>query len=136
MVNCYQCLQLVHEVQLCCVELLETLFSLQTYLNKCSGGSEAVIEISRSLVLVQKELGLSYIPELSSVVLSLFVTLVQSELEHEQLSILKIVFLLLKWKTENGISKSLHEFNFVSSSLNILMNCRSVSFLLKKLSLN
>lgn len=84
------------------MELLETLFTLAS---KCFGLNEVVIEISRRLVVAQKELGLRYVPEMSSVILSLFITLVRSELEYEQLSILKIVLLLLKWKTENGMSK-------------------------------
>ncbi|KAM7509889.1 hypothetical protein LguiB_008764 [Lonicera macranthoides] len=89
---------LVHEAQLCGVEMLETYFSLCTQLHKRSGGGEAVIEVSRHLLVAQKELGLSYIPELSSVILSLFISLIQSDLEHEQLSILKLLFFLLKWK--------------------------------------
>ncbi|KAL8110066.1 protein RST1 isoform X1 [Apium graveolens] len=93
---------MVHEVQLQCVELLETIFSLNTYLDKGSCRSDAVIEISRRLVAVQNELGLSYIPEISSVVLSLFITLVQAEFEHKQLSILRMLLLLVKWKGKKG----------------------------------
>lgn len=101
-IHCHP-LQLVHEVQLWCVELLETIFSLDTYLDKGSCRSEAVIEISRCLVAVQRELGLSYIPEISSVVLSLFLTLVQAEFEHKQLSIIRMLLLLFKWKDEKGM---------------------------------
>ncbi|KAA8530205.1 hypothetical protein F0562_004914 [Nyssa sinensis] len=93
---------LVHEAQLCGVELLETILSSCTDLHKHSGGVEAIFEISKPLLFVQKELGLSYIPELSSAILSLFFALTQSELEHEQLSILKLLLFLLKWKSENG----------------------------------
>ncbi|KAL1831410.1 hypothetical protein ACET3Z_001061 [Daucus carota] len=93
---------LVHETQLQCVELLETIFSLNIYLDKGSCRSEAVIEMSRRLVTVQNDLGLSYIPEFSSVVLSLFIALVQAEFEHKQLSILRMLLLLLKWKGEKG----------------------------------
>lgn len=103
MVNHCHPLQLVHEVQLQCVELLETIFSVNTYLDKGSCRSEAVIEISRRLLAVQSELSLSYIPEISSVVLSLFLTLVQAEFEHKQLSILRMLLLLFKWKGEKGM---------------------------------
>lgn len=85
------------------MEMLEMYFSLCTHLHKRSGGGEAVIEVSRHLLVAQKELGLSYIPELSSVILSLFVSLIQSDLEHEQLSILKLLFFLLKWKGGCGM---------------------------------
>lgn len=102
MVNHDHPLQLVHEVQLQCVELLGTIFSL-TFLDKGSCRSEAVIEISRRLVTVQNELGLSYIPEISSVVLSLFITLVQAEFEHKQLSVLRMLLLLFKWKGKKGM---------------------------------
>ncbi|CAK9161769.1 unnamed protein product [Ilex paraguariensis] len=92
---------LVREAQVCGVELLEIIFSLHMDLQKFSGGSEAIFEVSRRLLFVQKELGLSYIPELSSVILSLFVTFIQLEVEHEQLSIAKLLLFLLAWKSEN-----------------------------------
>lgn len=85
------------------MELLETIFSLSPAHHKHSGGVEPIVEVSKCLVCVQKELGLSYIPELSTVILSLLVTLIQTELEHEQLSILKLLLFLLKWKSENGM---------------------------------
>ncbi|KAI7979836.1 Protein RST1 [Camellia lanceoleosa] len=85
---------LVHEAQVFGVELLETVFLLSPAHHK---------HVSKCLVCVQKELGLSYIPELSTVILSLLVTLIQTELEHEQLSILKLLLFLLKWKSENGM---------------------------------
>lgn len=99
----YHPLQLVHEVQLQCVELLQTIFSLGTYFDKGSCRSESVIEISRRLVTVQNELGLSYMPEISSVVLSLFTILVQAEFEHRQLSVLRMLLLLFKWKGKKGM---------------------------------
>ncbi|KAK3032084.1 hypothetical protein RJ639_036298 [Escallonia herrerae] len=91
---------LVHEAQLCGVELLETILSLHICISRRSGGGDATLEIARRLFVVQQELSLSYIHEVSSVMLSLLVTLFQSELEHEQLSILKLLLLLLTWKSE------------------------------------
>lgn len=88
------------------VELLETVFSLFPDMHKHSGGVEPVVEVWKRLVCGQKELGLSYIPELSRVTLSLFITLIQSEFEHQQLSILKLLIFLFKWKSENG--KAIH----------------------------
>ncbi|XAR51899.1 hypothetical protein NMG60_11006692 [Bertholletia excelsa] len=92
---------LVQEAQLCGVELVETIFSLPQLHYKHSGGVESMVEVLKRLVWVQKELGLSYIPKMSTVILPLFLHLIQSELEHEQLSILKVLLFLLKWKSEN-----------------------------------
>ncbi|KAJ4973244.1 hypothetical protein NE237_006418 [Protea cynaroides] len=92
---------LIKEAQLCSVELLETLLSFYTDFHKLSGGSEPILELSKSVLLVQKELGLPYIPELLSVKMSLFIILARAEFEHEQLSVLKLAVFLLKWKTEN-----------------------------------
>lgn len=52
-------------------------------------------------MIVQKDLGLGFLPELSTITLSLFMILVQSELEHEQFLALKLILFLLKWKYEN-----------------------------------
>ncbi|KAE8021495.1 hypothetical protein FH972_007379 [Carpinus fangiana] len=94
-------LQLVNKAQLCGVELSGTVLSLCTCNHRHSGGKEPLVEPVKRLMFVQKDLGLQYVPELSSSVLSLFVILVQSELEHDQLSILKFFHFLLKWKYEN-----------------------------------
>ncbi|KAK4603584.1 hypothetical protein RGQ29_012198 [Quercus rubra] len=94
-------LWLIAEAQLCGVELLETILSLCTCHRRHSGGNELIVELAKRLLFVQKDLGLQYVTELSSVVLSMFVILTESELEHEQLSILKIFHFLLKWKCEN-----------------------------------
>lgn len=113
---------LVHEVQLQCVELLGTIFSL-TFLDQGSCRSEAVIEISRRLVTIQNELGLSYIPEISSVVLSLFIALVQAEFEHKQLSVLRMLLLLFKWKGKKGnlLTKCLgEELLFIFPLMNLM----------------
>lgn len=65
---------------------------------------EPVIESLKHLLAVQKDLELPYSRDLSSlVVLSLVFMLAKSSVEHEQLSILKFLLFLLKWKCENGI---------------------------------
>lgn len=64
---------------------------------------ESVIESLKHLLAVQKDLGLPYSRNLSLVVLSLVFMLAKSSVEHEQLSILKFLLFLLKWKTEIGI---------------------------------
>ncbi|XP_077244249.1 ARM repeat superfamily protein isoform X2 [Tasmannia lanceolata] len=92
---------LTNELRMCGVELLETLLSLCTDICNPYGGSEVVIELSERLLLVQKELGLQYIPEFGSVITSLAVILTLSEFEHEQLSLLELSVFLLKWKYEN-----------------------------------
>ena len=102
--------QLIHEAQLCGAELLEMVFSMCTYIYKYSSGEECIFDMSRRLIVVQAELGLKYIPEASTVMLSLFVTLNQSELEHIQLSILKLVLDLIKWKSRNGKFAQLYFF--------------------------
>ncbi|KAK4712605.1 hypothetical protein R3W88_007118 [Solanum pinnatisectum] len=91
---------LLHEVQLCGVELLDVMFSLCTN-PKHTSSIENILEVSRRILIVQKDLGLSYIPELSTIILSLFMVLMQSELEHEQFLEVKLILFLLKWKNEN-----------------------------------
>ncbi|KAF5206766.1 Rst1 [Thalictrum thalictroides] len=90
-----------NEVQLCGVELVETLLSFYSDLNKHFNGKEAIVELSKRLLHVQKQLGLHYFPELSSVLTSLFIILSRAEFEHEQLSIMKLSVFLLKWESEN-----------------------------------
>ncbi|XP_058778644.1 protein RST1-like isoform X1 [Vicia villosa] len=89
---------LIAEVQLRAVEFLGTVLSLLTCLQWHSGGHEPIIELSRRLFSVQKDLGLQWEPGLSTTMASLFTILVQSELEHEQISISKLLLLILKWK--------------------------------------
>ncbi|KAM3286727.1 protein RST1 isoform X1 [Capsicum chacoense] len=91
---------LLHEVQLCGVELLDAMFFLCTN-PKHTSSIENILEVSRHILIVQKDLGLSYTPELSTITLALFMVLVQSELEHEQFLEVKLILLLLKWKNEN-----------------------------------
>ncbi|XP_019185386.1 PREDICTED: protein RST1 isoform X4 [Ipomoea nil] len=93
---------LVHEAQLCSVELLDALFSLHNDLLKPAGSIEYILEVSRRLLVVQKELGLSFLPELSSAISFIFIILVHSELEHEQLSALKLLCFILRWKNDSG----------------------------------
>ncbi|XP_022750551.1 protein RST1 isoform X3 [Durio zibethinus] len=93
-------LQLITEAQLYGVELIENVLSLHTSPYKQSGGTEPIVELLKHMLAAQKDLALQYIPELSSVILSLSVLLIESELEHEQLSILKFLHFLLKWKGE------------------------------------
>ncbi|XP_015576178.1 protein RST1 isoform X1 [Ricinus communis] len=92
---------LVTKAQLFGVELSETILSLLTHVHGRSGGAEPIVELVKRLIVIQKDLSLCYIPELSSVILSSFAILIQSELEHEQLSLLKLVIFLVKWKGEN-----------------------------------
>lgn len=111
---------LIHEAQLCGAELLEMVFSMCTYVYKYSSGEECIFDMSRRLIVVQAELGLKCIPEASIVMLSLFVTLNQSELEHIQLAILKLVLELIKWKSGNETIVDVHEeilFAFPAISL-------------------
>lgn len=76
--------------------------SLLTCLQWHSGGHESIIELSRRLLSVQKDLGLPWKSGLSKTMVSLFTILVQSELEHEQISISKLLLLILKWKYDKG----------------------------------
>ncbi|WCJ21056.1 ARM repeat superfamily protein [Euphorbia peplus] len=95
---------LLIEAQLLGVELSEILLSQLTSQCGHSGDSEPIIELVKRLFLIQKDLNMCFIPELSSSVLSLFTILVQSELEHEQLSVLRLLIFLFKWKSRNEYS--------------------------------
>lgn len=64
---------------------------------------EPIVEILKLILSTQLDLSLQYIPELSSAILSLFVILIESELEHEQLCILKLLLFLLNWKNGSGM---------------------------------
>lgn len=97
-----QCWQLVREAQLCGLEFLDAILSQYWDLSKYSSGVEKILDAASHLLTIQKELGLNYGTGFSSVVLSLFSILTQSELEHEQYSILKLVLFLLRWKDEKG----------------------------------
>lgn len=82
--------------------MVEAILLLHTDFRKCSGGVEKILDASRHLLAVQNELNLNYMAEFSSVMLSLFPILVQSELEHEQYPVLQSVLFLLRWKSEKG----------------------------------
>ncbi|KAF2308483.1 hypothetical protein GH714_009909 [Hevea brasiliensis] len=108
---------LVAEAQLFSVELSETILSLLTCLPGHSAGAEPIVDLVKGLFVIQKDLTLCYIRELSSTVLCLFIILIQSDLEHEQLSLLRFIIFLLKWKSENGpiFTVSFLFVNFASS---------------------
>ncbi|PNX71467.1 hypothetical protein L195_g027347 [Trifolium pratense] len=89
---------MITEAQLCAIAFLGTVMSLLTCLQWHSSGHEPIIELSRRLLSVQKDLGLRWEPGLSRTMVPLFTILVQSELEHEQISISKLLLLILKWK--------------------------------------
>ncbi|KAG4182177.1 hypothetical protein ERO13_A09G028500v2 [Gossypium hirsutum] len=91
---------LITEAQLCGVELIENVLSL--YMSPCkqSDEIEPIVELLKHMLVAQKDLALHYMPELASVILSLSVLLIESDLEHQQLSILKFLQFLLKWKSK------------------------------------
>ncbi|XP_019227085.1 PREDICTED: protein RST1 isoform X2 [Nicotiana attenuata] len=89
---------LLHEAQLCGVELLDAMLCMNP---KHTSSVENILEVSRRILIAQKDLGFGYVPELSTITLSLFMILVQSELEHEQFLAVKLILFLLKWKYEN-----------------------------------
>ncbi|XP_012483835.1 protein RST1 [Gossypium raimondii] len=91
---------LITEAQLHGVELIENVLSLYTSPCKQSDEVEHIVELLKHMLVAQKDLALHYMPELASVILSLSVLLIESDLEHQQLSILKFLHFLLKWKSE------------------------------------
>lgn len=121
------------------MELLETIFSLYLCHRKLSGGIEIIVELSRRVLVVQKDLGLQYVPKLSSVLLSLFVILLQSELEHEQLFILNLLRFILKWKYGNGMSNKsslfiwLSIYKLISEDVSNLIICPFINSRKRKL---
>ncbi|KAJ6965744.1 hypothetical protein NC652_003584 [Populus alba x Populus x berolinensis] len=91
---------LVTEAQLFGVELSDAILSLLTCHHGHAGSSEPIVDLVKRLFVAQKNLSLQYMPEISSTLLSLFVVLIQSDLEYEQHSLLKLLNFLLKWKSE------------------------------------
>ncbi|XP_068334570.1 protein RST1 [Pyrus communis] len=89
---------LIAEAHYCGLELLEKILLISSAGHMHSGLIEPVVEMSKNLLIAQKDIGLPYVPKLSSTMLTLFIILIQAELEHEQLSTLKLLHLLLKWK--------------------------------------
>ncbi|XP_071915572.1 protein RST1 isoform X5 [Coffea arabica] len=126
---------LVHEVQFCGLELVEAIFSLHKDLRMHLHGVENISEMSRHLLAVQKDLGLSYLPDFSSVILSLIIPLIQSELEQEHIAILKVLLFLLEWKQENvyNVTRAASNLNeellFIFPVINIMS---SPSIVVKK----
>lgn len=53
--------------------------------------------------------------------LSLFIILVQSELEHEQLSTLKLLHFLLKWKYGNGMLDNIRPENLHDCHIHLIL---------------
>ncbi|KAL3624271.1 hypothetical protein CASFOL_033087 [Castilleja foliolosa] len=110
---------LVDEARSCGLALLEAVLSQNRNFRYCMGGIEKILDAARHILVVQKELGFNCSSDLSLVMLSLFEFLTQSELEHEQYTILKLVLFLLRWKYENdyrdGVfaSKSIEELLFI-----------------------
>ncbi|XP_024029477.1 protein RST1 isoform X2 [Morus notabilis] len=92
----------IAEAQLCSLELLETILSVCSC-HRYSYWIEPIAEVSRRLLFVHKDLGFRYVSKLSSAILSLFVILIKTELEHEQLSILRLLHFLLNWKYGNEL---------------------------------
>ncbi|KAL0554842.1 hypothetical protein IC582_008770 [Cucumis melo] len=88
------------EAQQSSIELLDTVLCLYACLDRHVCGCERILELSRYLLSVQKDLGMQYVPKLSSAFSPLFTILTKSELEHEQLLILKLLVSLLRWKAE------------------------------------
>ncbi|XP_039008484.1 protein RST1 isoform X2 [Hibiscus syriacus] len=110
---------LVTEAQQCGVELIVNVLSLCTSPCKQSSGIESIVELLKHMLVSQKDLGLQYIPELSPVILSLSVLLIESELEHQQLSILKFLHFILKWKSDIEHAASRAEY-FLSEELLVI----------------
>ncbi|XP_010936627.1 protein RST1 isoform X1 [Elaeis guineensis] len=92
------------DARACTIELLETLLSLCTGQHKLQGRTEIILELSKRLLVSQKELGLHYLSEFMMVTVSISILLTQVEFEHEQLFILKLLNFLVEWKTENEIN--------------------------------
>ncbi|KAL2335728.1 hypothetical protein Fmac_016941 [Flemingia macrophylla] len=116
----HQSSELITEAQLCAVEFLETILSLSTCLQWHAGDHEPICELIRRLLSVQKDLGLPWVPGLSLTIVSLFTIIVQSELEHEQISILKLLLLILKWKYDNDAAISGTKFSSFEETLFLL----------------
>ncbi|GAB4846720.1 hypothetical protein Ancab_025728 [Ancistrocladus abbreviatus] len=140
---------MVHEAQKSAVKLLDALLSPYSDLEKQTVGNEPVLHLSRRLLAVQKELGLCYLPELASSLLSLVIKLTTLELEHEQLCMLNLVSFVLKWKIEDEhakarVSSALTEVLFIFPIINLMSSpSKSVKgaatdllFLLEKISVN
>lgn len=85
------------------MELLKTVFALNTDPLEIPDWVPPILEFANRILVLFKDLGLDYLPELSSVTLSLFIILTQLELEHDQMSMLKLLLHLLNWKHDTGM---------------------------------
>lgn len=97
---------LIGESQRCSTLLLEIIFFPSMDFCRYPGVIESAVELSMRLLVAHKDLGFPYTHEMLSAVLPIFFTLIQSELEFEHLSILKLLIFLLKWKNENDFVAS------------------------------
>ncbi|XP_039143794.1 protein RST1 isoform X3 [Dioscorea cayenensis subsp. rotundata] len=120
--------ELSSDAQACRMEILETVLSVCTSLNIPPGGIEILTGLAKRFLMAQKELGLHYLPEFYLVSLSMSVTLTRVGFEHEQLSILKLLTFLVKWKTETeypmkGVTSHLsEELLFIFPVINLLVS--------------
>ncbi|XP_020518368.1 protein RST1 isoform X9 [Amborella trichopoda] len=99
--------ELVNEAQALGTDLMDILLSYR-YPWKLTIGIEPIMELSKRVVLIQKSYTLSYLPDFSAIVASLFCILIATEIEHEQLSILKLSTLLVKWRHESEYVRGRH----------------------------
>ncbi|KAF9605324.1 hypothetical protein IFM89_015979 [Coptis chinensis] len=102
---------LKNHAQSCGVELVETLLSFYTDLGRHFDRKEVILELSKRVLLIQKQFGLPYLCKFSSLLTSFFIILTRAQLEHEQLSVLKLSFFLLKWESEIdcALGRSAHD---------------------------
>ncbi|CAA0828535.1 Protein RST1 [Striga hermonthica] len=141
---------LVDEVQSCGLALLEAVFLQNRNFRSRLGGVDILLDAARNILAVQKELGLDCCTELSLVTLFLFQVLTQSDIEHEQYSILKLLLFILRWKYENdyfigaSASESIEELLFIfpvlalvsSPSRSIKQMATDLLFILEKIATN
>ncbi|PNT70012.1 hypothetical protein BRADI_2g04280v3 [Brachypodium distachyon] len=92
-----------YDAQASSVELIETLLSQCSLHHQLVGMACGVLGLSKYLFVVQKDLGLCYLPEISAVLSSLSCILSGLEFEHEQLAGLKLLAFLIEWRLENAL---------------------------------
>ncbi|PKA49872.1 hypothetical protein AXF42_Ash004414 [Apostasia shenzhenica] len=99
--------ELASDAQRCSLEVLSMLLSVCASLKwKLQGQVEPVLGLCNHLLGVQKALGLPYTFEMVNIVVSASVVLTHVDLEHEQISILKLLNLLMEWKNKELSNKS------------------------------
>uniref|UniRef100_A0A0D9UX89 DUF3730 domain-containing protein n=1 Tax=Leersia perrieri TaxID=77586 RepID=A0A0D9UX89_9ORYZ len=101
-----------YDAQASSVELIEMLLSQCSFHHQLMGTACAALGLSKHLLLVQKDLGLCYLPEISVVLSSLAFILSGLEFEHEQLAGLKLLTFLIEWRHENALrtNEAVHYF--------------------------